>query len=202
MQIFAKDVKELRNKTGAGMMDCKKALQASSGNIEIAIENLRKQGLALANKKMYRVVTEGLIESYIHSGSRIGVILELNCETDFVARRQEFQVLAKNIAMQIVASPSVEYVDIKEIPNHIIENEIKVLAGRHDITNKNNEIKEKIINNRLNKRLQELSLLDQPFIRNTEITVEELVKQNIALLGENIKIRRFKKFILGENLDQ
>nr|YP_009243863.1 elongation factor Ts [Sporolithon durum]AMK96105.1 elongation factor Ts [Sporolithon durum] len=201
MQISAKHVKELRNKTGAGMMDCKKALQASSGNIETAIENLRKQGLASANKKMNRIATEGLIESYIHSGSRIGVILEINCETDFVARREEFQTLAKNIAMQIVASPSVEYVDLKAIPDNVVEIETRIISGKDDIINKVDEIKEKIINNRLEKQLKELSLLDQPFIRNTDITIAELVKQNIVLLGENIKIRRFKKFILGENLD-
>nr|AYR06282.1 elongation factor Ts [Renouxia sp.] len=202
MQISAKEVKELRSKTGAGMMDCKKALQASRGNIEMAIENLRQKGLALADKKSTRLTIEGLIESYIHSGSRIGVLLELNCETDFVARRVEFHELAKNIAMQIAACPSVEYISIKDIPKHIVELETRIESGKDDLLGKPAAIKEKMINGRIAKRLKELSLLDQAYIRNPDILVDDLIKQKIALLGENIKIRRFQKFILGEELEK
>jgi len=201
IQITAKDVKELRNKTGAGMMDCKKA-QGANGNIDIAIENLRKKGLASANKKSSRITTEGIIESYIHSGSRIGVLVELNCETDFVARREEFQKLAKDIAMQIVASPEVEYVSINDIDQNIVNNEIRIESSKEDLFNKPIEIKEKVVAGRIEKRLQEISLMSQAFIRDQNISIEDLINQYIALLGENIKIRRFQKFILGEGLDK
>lgn len=202
MQISAKEVKELRSKTGAGMMDCKKALQASSGNIEMAIETLRQKGLALADKKSTRLTLEGLIESYVHAGSRIGVLLELNCETDFVARRMEFHELAKNIAMQIAACPSVEYISVEDIPPNIIKLETRIESGKDDLLGKPATIREKIVNGRVAKRLKELSLLDQAFIRDPDILVGDLIKRNIALLGENIKIRRFQKFILGEELEK
>ena len=200
VQIPAQRVKELRIKTGAGMMDCKKALQASDGDMEIAIENLRKKGLASADKKSSRAATEGLVESYIHAGSRVGVLIELNCETDFVARRLEFQKLAKNIAMQIAACPQVYYVSIDDIPKNLIEKEKLIESGKEDLSTKAENVKDKIIQGRINKRLQEMSLMNQSFIREPDISVEELVKQHIALLGENIKIRRFERFILGEGL--
>nr|YP_010904068.1 translation elongation factor Ts [Caulacanthus ustulatus]WCH57319.1 translation elongation factor Ts [Caulacanthus ustulatus] len=199
-QISAEYVKELRSKTGAGMMDCKKALQASGGDMELAVENLRKKGLALADKKSTRIATEGIIESYIHSGSRIGVLVEINCETDFVARRVEFQRLAKDIAMQIVACPSVSHVSLDSISQNTIDNEAKIESDKEDLINKPNNIRNKIIAGRMEKRLKEISLLNQPFIKNPDITIEELLKQHIALLGENIKIRRFEKFLLGEGL--
>lgn len=200
IKIPAQHVKELRNQTGAGMMDCKKALKDSKGNMQVAIENLRKKGLASANKKSGRITTEGLIVSYIHSGSRIGVLVELNCETDFVARRIEFNTLAKDIAMQIVACPSVNYVSINEISENIIRNEKKIESGKEDIINKPQSIKDKIVAGRIDKRLKEMSLMNQPFIKDQNLTIEDLVNQHIALLGENIKIRRFEKFILGEGL--
>nr|YP_009244262.1 elongation factor Ts [Gelidium vagum]AMK96504.1 elongation factor Ts [Gelidium vagum] len=202
IQISAQSVKELRNKTGAGMMDCKKALQASDGNITIAIENLRKKGLAIADKKMSRIATEGIIESYIHAGSKIGVLIELNCETDFVARREEFQKLSKDIAMQIAACPSVSYVNTNDIPKHIIESETRIELGKEDIRKKPKEIQDKIVDGRVEKRLKEMALLNQPFIRNTDITIEELIKNHISLLGENIQVRRFQKFILGSGLEK
>ena len=202
IKISAKFVKELRNKTGAGMMDCKKALQSSDGNMELAIETLRKKGLALADKKAGRIAVEGIIESYIHSGSRIGVLVEINCETDFVARRLEFQTLAKDIAMQIAACPSVQYVSVDDIDKNVIELETRIEAEREDLINKSQNIKDKIVCGRIDKRLKEMSLINQPFIKNTDISVEELIKQHIALLGENIKVRRFKKFLLGEGLDK
>lgn len=202
MHISANSVKELRNKTGAGMMNCKKALQASKGDMMLAIENLRQQGLATASKKSSRIATEGLIESYVHAGSRIGVLLELNCETDFVARHSEFHALAKNIAMQIVACPEVEYVSQKDIPDHIISSETKIELGREDVNNKPDNIKASIVKGRIDKRLKELSLLDQAFIRNPDISIANLIEQKIALLGENIKVRRFQKFILGEDKEK
>lgn len=197
LQISAQTVKALRDKTGAGMMDCKKALQANNGNEEKALESLRQKGLASANKKSSRTAIEGLLESYIHTGGRIGVLVEVNCETDFVARRPEFQKLAKDIAMQIAASPNVEYVSTQDIPSEIINLEKRVEAGKDDLKNKPVDRIEKIIEGRMNKRLKELSLLDQMFIRNQDISIEDLINQNIAVLGENIKIRRFVRFLLG-----
>nr|WCH55524.1 translation elongation factor Ts [Hypnea pseudomusciformis] len=202
MKIPAKFVQELRNKTGAGMMDCKKALQSSDGNMELAIEALRKKGLALADKKANRIAAEGIIESYIHAGSRIGVLVEINCETDFVARRSEFQNLAKDLAMQIVACPSVQYVSVDNIDHSIIEFETRIESEKEDLLNKPVDIKEKIVSGRIEKRLKEMSLMNQPFIKNTDISIEELIKQHIALLGENIKVRRFEKFLLGEGLEK
>lgn len=202
IHISAHNVKELRNKTGAGMMNCKKALQASKGDMALAIENLKQQGLASASKKSSRVATEGLIESYIHAGSRIGVLLELNCETDFVARHSEFHSLAKNLAMQIVACPDVEYISKEDIPDHIIYSETKIEFGKEDLNNKPDNIKDSIIKGRIQKRLKELSLLDQAFIRNPDISIANLIEQKIALLGENIKVRRFQKFILGEGIEK
>ena len=202
INISAKDVKELRSKTGAGMMNCKKALQASKGDIALAIENLRQQGLASASKKSDRIAAEGLIESYIHAGGRIGVLLELNCETDFVSRHQEFRELAKNLAMQIVACPDVEYVSTSDIPQLTRNQEEKIELGKEDLKNKPENIREMIIKGRIDKRLRELSLLDQTFIRDPNILVRDLIDQKIALLGENIKVRRFQKFILGEGIER
>ena len=202
IQISAQRVKELRNQTGAGMMDCKKALQESKGNIKTAIETLRKKGLASADKKSSRITAEGIIESYIHAGSRIGVLVELNCETDFVARHSEFHKLAKDIAMQIAACPSVRYVSVDQIDESIIDNETRIEANKEDLSNKPQEIKDKIVAGRLEKRLKEMSLLDQPFIKDHSISIEELIKQHVSLLGENIKIRRFTKFLLGEGLEK
>lgn len=194
-------IKELRSKTGAGMTDCKKALEASDGQIDVAIENLRKKGLAFANKKSGRLAAEGLIESYVHSGSRIGVLVELNCETDFVARQSEFHQLAKNVAMQIAACQAVKYVSKEDIPVDIKEYEQQIELQKEDLVNKSSDMRSKIVSGRLDKRLKELCLMDQNFIKQNEITVEELIKQHISLLGENIKIRRFQRFILGEGLE-
>ena len=202
INIPAKHVKELRNKTGAGMMSCKKALQASKGDIDLAIENLRQQGLASASKRSNRVATEGIIESYIHAGSRIGVLLELNCETDFVSRHNEFRTLAKNLAMQIVACPDVEYISTVDIPQEAIHKEERIEFGKDDLKNKPDNIKQMIIKGRIDKRLKELSLLDQAFIRDPNLSIRNLIDQKIALLGENIKVRRFTKFILGEGLEK
>jgi len=202
INISAQHVKELRSQTGAGMMKCKKALQDSKGDMTLAIENLRKQGLASASKKSARIATEGLIESYIHQGARIGVLLELNCETDFVSRHQEFRTLAKNLAMQIVACPDVKYISSNDIPEDTIEIEKRIELGKDDIRDKPDNIKQTIVKARIAKRLKELSLLDQAYIRNSDVLIGDLIDQKIALLGENIKIRRFKKFILGEGIEK
>ncbi len=198
--ISAQHVKELRSQTGAGMMSCKKALQASKGNMSLAIENLRKQGLASAGKKSQRITAEGLIESYIHAGSRIGVLLELNCETDFVARSEEFRKLARNLAMQVVACPDVQYVSVPDIPDEIIANEERIEMDKEDLQNKPANIRQLIVSGRIEKRLKELALLDQAFVRDPSLLIRDLIDQKISLLGENIKIRRFKKFILGEGI--
>lgn len=201
-QISAKDVKELRDKTGAGMMDCKKALSESGGDSEKAIEWLRQKGMASANKKEGRVAAEGLVGSYIHTGGRVGVLIEINCETDFVARREEFQDLVRNIAMQVAACPNVEYVRVEDIPAEIAEKEKAIEMGRDDLAGKPENIREKIVEGRIGKRLKELALLEQPYIRDTNITVDELVKQIVAQLGENIRVRRFVRFVLGEGIEK
>lgn len=191
-------VKKLRELTGAGMMNCKEALTINEGDFDKAIEHLRLKGLASADKKSVRQAKEGLIEAYIHSGNKLGVLIELNCETDFVARRPEFKDLAKNIAMQIASSPALKYVNLKEIPETLIETEKRIESEKEDILKKPENIREKIVLGRIEKTLKEYTLLDQPYIKNPEITIDELIKQNIALLGENIQVARFSRFNLGE----
>lgn len=200
--ISAKQVKELRDKTGAGMMDCKKALKENDGDMEKSSEWLRQKGITSAAKKESRVASEGLVHSYIHTGGRVGVLVEINCETDFVARRDEFKALARDVAMQVAASPNVEYVKVSDIPADMIESEKQIEMGRDDLGSKPDNIKEKIVQGRIDKRLKELSLVDQPFIKDQNITVEELVKQAVSKLGENIQIRRFSRFILGEGIEK
>ena len=201
-EISAKVVKELREKTSAGMMDCKKALQEANGDFEKAEEALKKKGLASAVKKASRVATEGIVEAYIHMGGKLGILVEINCETDFVARRSEFQELARNIAMQIAACPQVQYINGADIPSEVAEIEKKTEMEKDDLGNKPLEIKEKIVEGRIQKKLKEMVLVDQAYIKDSSITIEELVKQNIAALGENIQIRRFERFVLGEGLEK
>jgi elongation factor Ts len=201
-EITAQQVKELREKTGAGMMDCKKALTENAGDLAKSIEWLRQKGITSAEKKASRVAAEGMIGSYIHTGSRIGVLVEVNCETDFVARREEFKKLVNDVAMQIAACPNVEYVKVADIPAEIAAREKQIEMGRDDLANKPDNIKEKIVVGRIEKRLKELSLLDQPFIRDQNISIEELIKQAIATLGENIQVRRFQRFVLGEGIEK
>ena len=201
-QISAKLVKELREKTGAGMMDCKKALQENDSDIAKAVDWLRQKGITSAEKKAGRSTTEGLVGSYIHTGGQIGVMVEVNCETDFVARREEFQSLVRNIAMQIAACPNVDYISTKDIPADIVTRETELEMGRDDLAGKPDNIKEKIVQGRIQKRLKEMSLLDQPFIRDQGVTIDELVKQTVGQLGENIQIRRFVRFVLGEGIEK
>ena len=200
--ITAKLVKDLRDKTGAGMMDCKKALNETDGNVEKALEWLRKKGIASAEKKSGRVAAEGSIGSYIHTGSRVGVLLELNCETDFVARGDIFQSLLKDVSMQVAACPNVEFVSIDQIPKDIVEKEKQIEMGRDDLSGKPENIKEKIVEGRIAKRLNELVLLSQPYIKDSALTVEDLVKQAAAKIGENIKVRRFTRYTLGEGIEK
>ncbi len=200
--ITAKLVKDLRDKTGAGMMDCKKALNETEGNLDKALEWLRKKGIASAEKKSGRVAAEGSIGSYIHTGSRVGVLLELNCETDFVARGDIFQSLLKDVSMQVAACPNVEYVSIDEIPADVVEKEKQIEMGRDDLSGKPEQIKEKIVEGRIAKRLNELVLLSQPYIKDSSLTVEDLVKQAAAKIGENIKVRRFTRYTLGEGIEK
>lgn len=201
-EISAKLVKELREKTGAGMMDCKKALTESDGDMEKAVEWLRQKGIASASKKEGRVAAEGLVGSYIHTGGRVGVLVEINCETDFVARHEDFQALVRDVAMQVAACPNVEYVKVSDIPADIIAREKEIEMGRDDLGNKPENIREKIVMGRIDKRLKELSLVDQPFIKDQNVTVGELVQQMIAKLGENIQVRRFSRFVLGEGIEK
>ena len=200
--IAAKLVKDLRDKTGAGMMDCKKALKETDGNVEKALEWLRKKGIASAEKKSGRIATEGSIGSYIHTGSRVGVLLELNCETYFVARGDIFQSLLKDVSMQVAACPNVEYVSIDEIPSDVVEKEKQIEMGRDDLSGKPEQIKEKIVEGRIAKRLNELVLLSQPYIKDSSLTVEDLVKQAAAKIGENIQVRRFTRYTLGEGIEK
>ena len=201
-QISAKLVKELREQTGAGMMDCKKALTENDGNVEKAIEWLRQKGITSAGKKAGRVAAEGLVESYIHTGGRIGVLVEVNCETDFVARGDQFKELVRDIAMQIAACPNVEYVKVEDIPQEVVAKEKEIEKGRDDLAGKPDNIKDKIVEGRIGKRLNELALLAQPFIEDQSVTVEELVTNTVATLGENIQIRRFHRFVLGEGIEK
>ncbi|CAN0335627.1 unnamed protein product [Ectocarpus sp. 6 AP-2014] len=197
LHIDAERVRELRHKTGAGMMNCKRALLESNGNFEEAIKSLREKGQASAHQKINRKTIEGIVNSYIHIGGKIGVLIEVNCETDFVARREEFQELVQNIAMQIAASPDVLYIQSSDIPEEILLNEKKIELEKEDLINKPDEIKEKIILGRVEKTLKNLTLLNQPCIRDASITVDELIKEKISLFGENIRIKRFTRYTLG-----
>ncbi|HEY9904537.1 MAG TPA: translation elongation factor Ts [Candidatus Sericytochromatia bacterium] len=296
-EISAKVVKELRDKTGAGMMDCKKALKENDGDITKATEWLRQKGITSAEKKSGRVAAEGIVASYIHTGGRVGVLVEVNCQTDFVARNEAFQALvqniakqaadsqdvnslmaqsysddqtitveelvkqtiaqlgeniqvrrfvrfglddgtqgivdsyihtggrvgvlvevncqtdavasndafkalARNIAMQVAACPNVEYVKVEDIPSDVAQKEKDIEMGRDDLGGKPENIKEKIVQGRIDKRLKEFSLMDQPYIRDQSITVEELVKQTISQLGENIQVSRFSRYVLGEGIEK
>ena len=197
LEISPQIVKELRLKTGAGMMNCKKALQETKGNFEEAVKSLRQKGLASADKKMGRQASEGLIEAYIHTGGKLGVLVELNCETDFVARRSEFQQLAKNIAMQIAACSNVHYVSFQDIPSEIVEREKESEAKKEDLLGKPEEIKQKIVEGRIEKILKSQVLLEQAFIRDPSQSINEVIKQSISQLGEKIVVSRFTRFTLG-----
>ena len=199
--ISAGMVKELREITGAGMMDCKKALVETNGDMEKAIEYLREKGLAAAAKKAGRITTEGIVESYIHGGGRIGVLVEVNCETDFVAKTDEFKELVKDIAMQIAAMRPL-YVSKDDVPEEVIEKEKNILKAQALNEGKPAQVVEKMVEGRLKKYYEEVCLLEQPFIKDNDKTVKQLVNEKIAKIGENINIRRFVRFELGEGLEK
>ncbi len=199
MEISAEKVKELRTKTGAGMMDCKEALKASDGDFEKSIEYLRKKGLSAATKRSSKAAKEGMICSYIHMQGRIGVLVEINCETDFVAKTDDFKNLVKDVAMQIAATNPV-YVNPDEVPEEVLEKERGIYRDQLKAEGKPEKMWDKIIPGKLKKYYEEVCLTEQKFIKDQNITVATLVNNMIAKTGENIKIRRFARFQLGEEL--
>jgi elongation factor Ts len=197
-EIDAKTVKKLREETGAGMMNCKQALIENNGDFEKAVEYLKLKGMASADKKASRNTNEGLIYSYIHTGSKLGILIEINCETDFVARREEFSEVAKNVAMQIASNPEIMFVSSEEIPQSA-KDSIRIFeSAKDDLKNKPEEIKNKIVEGRVEKSLKKQVLLEQEYIRDPNITVNQYIKQVIGILGENIKVARFTRYVLGE----
>lgn len=199
MSITAEMVKTLRDKTGVGMMECKKALQETDGDLEKAQDFLRKKGLADASKRSGRTTSEGIIETYIHVGSQIGVMVELNSETDFVARNDQFRALARDIAMHIAASAPL-YVSKEEVPADQIEKEKEILLAQPDMASKPEAVREKIIVGRIEKFYESVCLMNQPFIKDPNQKVEEIVKTAISTIGENIQVRRFVRFSVGEEV--
>lgn len=196
MKITAKLVNELRQRTGIGMMDCKKALEETNGDIEEAIKVLRKKGFERAKKKMDRETAEGVVGSYIHNNLKLGVLVEVNCESDFVAKNEEFLELVKNIAMHIAAA-NPQYVSSEEIPQHVINEEKDIIREQFKDSNKPAEIIDKIVDGKLNKFYSEVCLVDQPYIKDDKLTVGKLVASYISKFGENIKINRFARYSIG-----
>jgi elongation factor Ts len=196
LNITSEMVKDLRVKTGAGMMDCKEALAAASGDFEKAIDYLRKKGMSAATKRSSKAAKDGTIASYIHMGGKIGVLVEVNCETDFVAKTEDFQVMARDIAMHVAASNPV-YVRADEIPPETLEREKAIYREQLKTEKKPEKIWDKIIEGKLKKYYEDVCLVDQNFIKNTDITVGTLVSNMIAKTGENIVVRRFARFQLG-----
>lgn len=190
-------VKELREKTGAGILDCQHALAETGNDLEKAIEHLRQKGLAVAQKKAGRETNEGLVAAYIHPGNRIGVLVEVNCETDFVARNEEFQAFVKDIALQIAAS-SPSYIRREDVPEHVIEKEKSIYMAQAKEMGKPEPAWPKIVEGKLEKFYQENCLLEQTFIKDPTITIKDLLTQKIAKIGENINIRRFTRYQLGQ----
>jgi elongation factor Ts len=197
MAVTAQQVKELRDKTGAGMMECKRALVEVEGDLEKAVKVLRERGLAAASKRAGRVTEEGLIGQYIHAGAKLGVLVEVNCETDFVARTTEFQELVREIAMQVAASNPL-YVSREDVPEDVLAREQEIFRHQALADGKPERIVDKIVEGRVNKYYSEVCLLEQPYIKDSEMTVEELLKSKIATIKENITIRRFARFQVGE----
>ena len=197
MDINSTLVKELREKTNAGMMDCKAALVAAKGDLKTAVEILRKKGLSIAAKKVSRQAKDGVIGSYVHMAGKIGVLVEVNCETDFVAKNQIFQELVKDIAMQVTASHP-RYVRREDVPMEIVAKEKEILASQ--IKDKPAGVVDKIVQGKLDKFFQETCLLEQPFVKDGNHTIRELLNSKIAQIGENIVIRRFVRFALGEEI--
>lgn len=201
MGITASMVKELRDQTGAGMMDCKKVLVEADGNIEKAVELLREKGKATAAKKASRLTSEGIVSSYIHGSGSIGVLIEVNCETDFTARNDVFKELVKDIAMQIAASKPT-YISKNEVPQDEIESEKKILKAQALNEGKPEKIVDKMVEGRIKKYYKDVCLLEQTFIKNPDITVQQLIEEKINVIRENITVRRFVRYEMGEGLEK
>ncbi|NMB46786.1 MAG: translation elongation factor Ts [Firmicutes bacterium] len=200
-KVTAGMIKELRERTGAGIMDCKKALNETQGNVEDAIAYLREKGLAAAAKKAGRIAAEGIVDAYIHLGGRVGVLIEVNCETDFVAKTDAFKEFTRDMAMQVAASKP-EYVSREEVPASVIQQEKEIYRAAALNEGKPERIVDRIVDGRLEKYFQETCLLEQPFIKDTDKTVQQLLQELISQLGENISVRRFARFERGEGLEK
>jgi len=198
MEITSEKVKELRDKTGAGMMDCKKALAESSGNLEKAIDYLRKKGAATAEKRADRATNQGLVEAYIHAGGRIGSMVEVNCETDFVAKTDDFKMLARDIAMQIAAM-NPQYINREQVTQATVDHEMEIYRTQARNEKKPEQIIDKIASGKLEKYYQEVCLTEQTFIKDSGKTIKDLILDMTSKTGEKISVRRFKRFHLGEN---
>lgn len=196
-EITSAMIKELRDKTQAGMMDCKKALQETDGDMEKAVEFLRKKGMASAGKKMGRSASEGIISTYIHSNNKIGVLLELNCETDFVARNEDFQELARELCMQVAASNPL-YVSPEDVPPEEIAKEKEIYKEQMQDSGKPENVIDKIVEGKINKYYTEVCLLEQEYIKDPKLAIKELIKNKIATYGENISVSRFTRYQIGE----
>lgn len=201
MAVSAGDVKELRERTGAGMMDCKKALTECNGDIEKAIDYLREKGLAAAAKKSGRIAAEGIVTSYIHGGGRVGVLVEINCETDFVAKTDGFQLFAKDVAMQIAAAKP-EYVRREEVASEVLEHEKQVLRAQALNEGKPEKIVDKMVEGRVEKFYKDNCLLEQAYVKNPDQTIQDYLNETISKIGENISIRRFTRYEMGEGLQK
>ncbi|TAN61667.1 translation elongation factor Ts [bacterium] len=201
MEISAVAVKDLREKTGAGFLDCKKALVETKGDFDKALTYLREKGLAAAQKKASRVASEGIINAYIHAGGKVGVLLEVNCETDFVARTDGFAALVKDISMHIAAL-SPQFVSRGEVPASVIENERQIYVVQAKESGKPEQVIKKMVDGKVEKFYKDVCLLEQPFVKNPDVTIEKLVIEAVAKLGENISVRRFVRFKVGEGLEK
>jgi elongation factor Ts len=199
MEISVELVKDLRQRTGAGVIDCRTALQEAKGNVEAAIDYLRRKGLATAAKKAGRIATDGLVSSYIHAGGKMGVLVEINCETDFVAKTEDFQTFVKNIAMHIAAT-NPQYIRREEIPGEVLERERTIYRTQAQEAEKPQKVIDKIVEGKMERYYSEVCLLEQTYVRDSDLTIKELLDAMIAKVGENISIRRFARFQLGEGL--
>jgi elongation factor Ts len=201
VEITAKMVQELREKTGAGMMDCKKALTECGGDLAKAEETLRKKGLAAAQKKAGRVAAEGAVGSYVHLGGKIGVLVEVNCETDFVARTEAFQALVKDLAMHVAAMAPL-YVRREEVPAEVVQKEMEIARGQAREQKKPEAIIEKIATGKVEKFYEQACLLEQPFVKDDKKKVQDVLNEAVAKIGENLQVRRFARFVCGEGLEK
>lgn len=201
MDITAAMVKELRERIGAGMMDCKKALKETDGDLDKAIDFLREKGLAAAAKKEGRIAAEGIVDSYIHMGGTVGVLVEVNCETDFVAKTDDFKELVHDIALQIAAAAP-EFVDRTEVPAANLEHEKEILRAQALNEGKPEKIVDRMVEGRVEKYYKEVCLLEQPFVKNPDVTIQQMITEKIAKIGEKITVRRFTRYKMGEGLEK